>query len=151
MHTFSCDVSFSFVANEWRQFIQQWSPSWFDVIPCNNIDKLCTARQSYFLPPGIIRRITWFGCSELCFEIYASLISFLLCGTNKTLRVIDLLLKSFSHFLHGWESLCPSIHTDLRRDNCLLFFVDLFWCFHLPSSSWFFEFIVAFLFLIDLG
>ena len=42
----------------------------------------------------IIKRIPWFGHSELCFEMHASLISLLLCGTNKTLRAIDLLFVS---------------------------------------------------------
>ena len=38
----------------------------------------------------IMNRITWFGCFELFFEMYACVISFFLYGMSKTLRAINL-------------------------------------------------------------
>ena len=55
-----------------------------------------------FLPSVIINKITWFSRLKLYFDLYASLISSVLYGTNKILRAIDLFdsnfFQSFSYF-----------------------------------------------------
>ena len=63
----------------------------FNVIPLSNADKLFTARLSHFVPLVIINKINWSLPLELYFDMQARAISSVLYGTNKLLRVINLL------------------------------------------------------------
>ena len=111
--------------------IEYWSPSWFDVILCNNLDKHFTARSCHFLPIVIIRRITWSRCSELCFQMYACLISFSLYGTTKTLTTIDLLFVSnFFQSLVCEGNVVSFLSYYFKKGLIFIFSADLLWFVH---------------------
>ena len=97
-----------------------------------------TARYCCFVPSVIINKITllllrW----KLCFDMYASLICLILCGTNKILRAIVLLL--WSNFFQSFE--CDGKYIPLQL--CLWIkgsIFDILW--GLFSMFWWFNAIV---------
>ena len=97
---------------------------WCNLILLNNADNVFIARQCHFSFSVIIKRITWFLRFELCFEMYACLISSLLCGTFKILIAIVLLFPSnvFQSFLCDGKLISFQLHWSTK----VFFFVILF-------------------------
>ena len=109
--------------NEWKQFKQEKSPTWFDHILLSNADKLFKVRLCHFLPSVTkltklldftLKIMFWFVC--VTFSV--------LCGTNKILRAIVLLF--WSNFFQFFECDGKSISFQLYWSiKCLIF--DIFW------------------------
>ena len=74
----------------------------------------------------IINKITWFSHWKVCFDLYASLIFLVLCGTNKILRAIVLLFCS--NFFQSFECDGKSISFQLYWSIKGLIF-DILWGF----------------------